>query len=277
MILRAFLLLCLLVAPARADVLDKVAASGEIALGHRTDAPPFSHVEAGRPAGLAVRLCEAVAEEVSRAAGRPDLRIRWGPVTAADRFAALESGRIDMLCGPTTQTLARRERFDFSIPYFIDGMGAVFRAGPGAGFPALAGEVVGVLQGTTTAALIPEILAARGAAGAEIVGYESHVDGLEALAFGHVAAYFGDAAILRYQLGLLRPRTPLQFAPGQFSFEPYALTMRRGETRLRLLADAALSRAFRSGAVEAMIGETLGEVTLSDLVLSIYRVVTLPE
>lgn len=277
MIQRAALLLALLAPAAQADVLDDVADRGAIRLGHRADAPPFSFREAGAPAGLAVRLCEVAAEEIAAALGLAALPVEWVEVSARDRFDALRDGRIDLLCGPTTQTLTRRETLDFSIPYFIDGMSGVFRAGPGAEIGSLGSESVGVLQGTTTAALLPALLAREGAGEAEIVGYETHVDGLEALAAGEIAAYFGDQAILSFQLGRLRPKTPLVFAPGQFSFEPYALTMRRGETRLRLVVDRALSRAFASGRIETMVEESLGAAPRSELARAVHAVVALPE
>jgi ABC-type amino acid transport substrate-binding protein len=42
-------------------------------------------------------------------------------VTAADRFEAITQQRADLLCEPTSATLTRRERVDFSIPTFLDG------------------------------------------------------------------------------------------------------------------------------------------------------------
>lgn len=263
---------------ARADVMDRIAERGEIALGHRTDAPPFSYLDdQGAPAGLAVRLCARAAEAVREELGLETLAIRHVAVTSLEWLDAVREGRIDMLCGPSTQTLSRRETLDFSIPYFIDGAGAVFRAGPGAEIGALGDQAVGVLAGTTTEALLPALLEKAGAGGAERVGYHSHIDGLNALAAGEIAAYFGDQAILRYQLGRLRPTTPLQFSNEQFSFEPYALTMKRGESRLRLAVDRGLSRVFETGEIYGLIEETLGDVTLSDLTLAVYQVVGLPD
>ena len=262
---------------AAADVLDEIRASGEIVLGYRTDAPPYSARSAlGEPEGLAVALCREAAKEVRGALGLETLKARYEPVTAADRFEALETGRIHLLCGPTTQTLKRRETLDFSVPYFIDGASVVMRAGPDAALEALRGERVGFLAGTTTAEIAPRLLAERSIA-AETVAYGSHRDGLGALIGGEIAAYFGDQAILRYLVGEMRPSVPLQFSPNQFSFEPYALTMKRGETRLRLEVDRALSRAFATGLIYDLISLSLGEVTLSDIALAVYQVVALPD
>lgn len=262
---------------AQADVLTDIEASGSITLGYRADAPPFSYVSTlGEPTGLAVDLCRLAAEQVRKTLGLAALKVAYEPVTAADRFAALEDGRIDLLCGPTTQTLSRRETLDFSIPYFIDGSSVVFRAGPMAAIEDLVGEPVGALAGTTTETIVGSLSETENL-NLTIQTYATHTDGLNALEQGEISAYFGDQAILRYQLGLMRPAVPLQFSSNQFSFEPYALTMKRGESRLRLEVDRALSKAFADGTIYTLISASLGEVTLSDLALSVYEVVALPE
>lgn len=262
---------------ASAEVLETVKESGTFSIGYRTDAPPFSYEsEDGEPKGLAVSLCEDVGKTLKAELALENLTIVYVPVTARTRFDRLQDGEIDILCGPTTQTLSRRAAMDFSIPYFIDGSSVVYRAGEGEQIEDLQGRAIGVLAGTTTAEITTELLAERGVE-AETVIYETHVDGLTALAEGEIAAYFGDQAILRYQLGRMRPLTPLKFSAEQFSYEPYALAVGRGETRLRLVVDKALSRSFNSGVVYDHINNALGEVTLSDLALAVYQIVALPD
>lgn len=263
---------------ASADVLERIEENREIRLGYRADAPPFSFEDdAGAPAGLAVMLCEAVAARIREELQLETLTITHVKVTAAGRFDALLNDEIDLLCGPATQTLSRRRTLDFSIPYFIDGSSAVFRAGPQAEIAALSGARVGALAGTTTETLLPELLAERGARNVERLSYHTHVEGLEALAAGEISAYFGDQAILRYQLGRIRPATPLQLVDEQFSFEPYALAMKRGESNLRLIVDSALSASFETKKIYTMIEATLGGVALSDIALAVYQVVMLPD
>lgn len=263
--------------PARADRLEEIAERGALRLGYRRDAPPFSYAdEEGRPSGLAVRLCAAAAPAVAAEAGGEDIEIEWVPVTAATRFEALEAGRIDLLCGPTTQTLSRRERMDFSILYFVDGAGLVFRRGGPERLEDLTDEPVGVLRGTTTARVAEAVLAER-APQARLVLFDSHVNGLEALEAGEIEAYMGDRSILLYQLGRMRPVVQPVVARETLSREPYALALPRGETRLRLAVDRALSEIYASGRIREMIGEALGRVELSPEVEAIYEVVTIPE
>jgi ABC-type amino acid transport substrate-binding protein len=78
-----------------------------------------------------------------------DLKIAYVPVTASNRFEAIETGKADLLCEPTTDTLSRRERVDFSITTFIDGASLLVRGDGPSAFNDLAGKKVGVLAGTT--------------------------------------------------------------------------------------------------------------------------------
>tara|TARA_R110000751_G_scaffold13626_3_gene45574 strand:- start:124 stop:990 length:867 start_codon:yes stop_codon:yes gene_type:complete len=263
-------------APARADVLEAAKARGALRLGYRMDAPPFSYVDdAGQPAGLAVQLCAAAAPGMIEAAGGA-LRVEWVAVTAAARFEALVEGRIDLLCGPTTQTLKRRESLDFSIPYYVDGAGVVFRKGGPEALERLTDEPVGVLNGTTTEALARRILAER-APHAELVLFRSHVEGLEALQRGDVEAYLGDQSILLYQLGRMRPTVQPVIARRTLSREPYALAMKRGESRLRLAVDRELSRIYETGVIYDLIRDSLGRVQISPEIEAIYDVVAIPD
>ncbi|MEO0681810.1 MAG: amino acid ABC transporter substrate-binding protein [Pseudomonadota bacterium] len=264
--------------PPTGEALSRIKARGAIRMGFRRDAPPFSYAGLGdSPSGLAVRLCEAMAAPISAAAGAAgSLPVDWVPVTSTTRFEALASAEIDVLCGPTTQTLTRRAALDFSIPYFVDGAGIVFRKGGSERLASLTDEPVGVLAGTTTEAVARRVLAEK-APGAPLLLFESHVAGLNALERGEIEAYMGDQSIVIYQLGRMRPAVMPVIARRTFSREPYALTVRRGESGLRLALDRGLSALYRSGEIYDLIKESLGRVRVGPEIEAIFDVVTIPE
>ena len=115
-------------------VLDRIRETGTVRFGYRADAAPLSYLGEGKkPAGYSVLVCGAVAESLGRQLG-VEVKADWQPVTAEDRFDAVAEGRIDLLCGAATITLARRERVDFSLPTFVDGAAVLLgEAGVGAG------------------------------------------------------------------------------------------------------------------------------------------------
>src|SRR5258707_5964938 len=132
---------------AAAATLDRVRGSGVFRIGYRADAKPYSYRnDQGHAAGYIVDLCL----EVAKALG-PNVRTDYVLVPADQRFEAVRDGRADILCDPSSVTMARREMVDFSLPTFLDGAGVLSRTSkPVRVFEDFAGKRIGVLEGTTT-------------------------------------------------------------------------------------------------------------------------------
>ena len=272
----AALAVLLLGGAAQADVLQQIADRGQIRLGVRADAAPFSYRrEDGRPAGLAVVLCRRVAELIGAQMGLDRLDIEYVTVSAQERFPALIEGRTDLHCGPASATLKRRETLDFSLTYFVDGAAAAVRPGTfETVFQARSGTF-GVLAGTTTRGVVEDLIR-RNDLDVRIVEFPSHVRGLEALADENVDLYFGDQAILLFQIDAQALSDYLVVMEEVFSFEPYALVMRRRESEMRLAVDRALSQIFDEGEIYVMISEELGDFPLPPETRALYQIVGLP-
>jgi len=273
----AALACAVLAAPVQADVLDQIAERGSVRLGVREHAPPFSYIgENGRLAGLAIRLCHAVVELIARQLDRDRLAAEHVTVNARQRFEALLSGRTDLHCGPASATLGRRETLDFSLLYFVDGAAAAVRPGSfETVFDSRAGTF-GFLGGTTTAGVVMDLIR-RNDLSVTTREFDTHVKGLAALASGELDIYFGDQAILMFQIERLGLADRVSVMEEIFSFEPYALVMKRGETRLRLAVDRALSTIYDRGMIYAMIRDELGDYPLPPEARAVYQIVGLPE
>ena len=277
----AVVLLAMLVgagAPASSDTLEKLRATGEIRLGVRADAPPFSYIgENGTPLGLAVALCRAVVRGIELRYGFEALETVFVEVTAADRFDALVEGRTDLHCGPASATLSRREIVDFSILYFVDGATvAVPRNGATSLFVLGDDSRIGVLAGTTAEDHVADLLR-RNAIRAEMRTFERHVEGLTALADGELDAYVGDSAIVQFQIRRLALDRKVEVLDERLSTESYALMLRRGDDDFRLAVDRALSLAYSSGLINRLLVAELGDYPLDALVRALYPIVQLPE
>lgn len=263
---------------AQAGALDRARETGELRMGFRADAPPFSYRgETGIASGYTVDLCRAVATEAAAATGRADLELVEVEVTAQDRFAALEEGRVDILCEATTATLSRRERMDFSLPTFASGATLLYPAGGATSFEELAGRKVGVLAGSTIAQDLPEALAQAGIA-AEVVPVASHTEAFERVLAGELAAYFGDGAILLYNLLRSPQKDRLRLADRALTFEPYALALPKDDGAFRLVVDRALAELSRSGEVASLFERNFGTgAQPSELVRALWTLNALPE
>ena len=262
---------------AAADVLTDIAQRGTIRLGYRGDAPPFSYNSAiGEPVGLAVALCAETAMSIRNQLDLPKLDVEWVEVNARNRFEALLEGRTDLHCGPASATLGRRKTMDFSLLYFVDGADVVIRPGVYETIFDISSGTVGVLGGTTTETLVRDLIQRNGIL-ARVRAYPTHTQGLTAVTSGDIDAYFGDSAILRFQIRRLGMDDRAELMGETFSFEPYALVMKRGETRLRLAVDRALSVTYDNGMIYNMILNELGDFKISDQAKAVYSIVGLPE
>jgi general L-amino acid transport system substrate-binding protein len=103
----------------------------------------------GEWAGLDIDLCRAVAAALFDDAKK----VKYIPLTAKERFTALQSGEVDMLARNTTWTLSRDTGlgFDFAGVNYYDGQGFMVRKSLGVkSAKELNGASVCVQTGTTT-------------------------------------------------------------------------------------------------------------------------------
>jgi len=268
----------LAMASADAGTLDRARQDKALRIAFREDAPPFSFTDSsGLPAGFVIDLCRSVVKHIGEQLNINDLKVAYVLVTAENRFDAIENGKADLLCEPTSETLARREHVDFSIPTFIDGASLLVGGDAPGDFGALSGKKVGVLAGTTTEQSLRDTLA-RANITAEIAPVKTHLDGLALLDKGEIVAYFADRAILSYLASKSSDSSKLRLADNYFSLEPYALALPHGDEDFRLAVDRALSHIYRSGEIAVLFAHTFGnEMQPSDTLKALYSVSALPD
>lgn len=110
-------------------VIDKLRAQGYIVLGHRESAVPFSYMAPdGQPIGYAIDICARFVERLRTALALPKLRVEYRMITPANRVELVAKGEVQIECGSTTNTAARREQVSFTIPHFITGARLLVRA-----------------------------------------------------------------------------------------------------------------------------------------------------
>ncbi|WP_089729620.1 amino acid ABC transporter substrate-binding protein [Candidatus Thiosymbion oneisti] len=141
----------LLVAPSAfaGSTLDTVQGRGKLLCGVNTGLPGFSSVDSkGKWTGIDVEVCRAVAAAVLGDAGK----VEFTPLTAKERFTALQSGEIDVLSRNTTWTLTRDSTLgvNFTGVTYYDGQGFMVSKQLGVkSAKKLDGASVCVLAGTT--------------------------------------------------------------------------------------------------------------------------------
>jgi len=262
---------------ASASTLDRIKQEKAIRIAYREDAPPFSYKDKiGEPTGFLVDLCREVAKKLADQLHLASLNVVYVPVTAADRFEAIQQQKADLLCEPTSATLSRREVVDFSIPTFVDGASLMIRADGPHDLKAMAGKKIGVLGGTTTEESLRDSLKAAGIT-SDIIPAKTHADGVAMLDDGKISAYFADRSILVSLIKDSKAPGKLMLAENYLSVEPYALALPRGDEEFRLAVDRALSHIYRGGEIGPLFKRTFGDAKPGQVLGTLYLITGLPD
>ena len=235
----------------KSDTLDKIRSSGVVTLGHRDTSIPFSYIDdAQRVVGFSIDLCSRVIDQIKTITKRPDLQVKYQPVTSATRIPLLANGTIDIECGSTTNTVERQAQVAFSSTTYLTTSNFVSKKSAGiSGFDDLKGRAVVSSSGTTSLRLLNE-LNARKALGMSIIPAKDHAEAFLMVTTDRAAAFVMDDVLLA---GLVaNAQDPLIFAISSefLSVEPYAIMMRRDDPGFKQLVDASLGDMFRSGDFE---------------------------
>ena len=137
--------------PAHAGkTLDQIKQRGQVICGVNTGLAGFSQADNnGNWTGLDVDVCRAIAAAVLGDGSK----VKWVPLTAQQRFTALQSGEVDILSRNTTWTLTRDASLgmEFTGVTYYDGQGfLVPTSAKVTSAKQLKGATVCVQSGTTT-------------------------------------------------------------------------------------------------------------------------------
>lgn len=261
--------LCVAAAAAAAPVAAQVAsptlarikAAKAINVAYSPDSAPFSSASGNAPpVGYTIELCKRVIAQVGRAVDEPQLKVNWLPGGVAERLQLVASGRADLDCANTTQTLSRLASVDFSNLIFVNGAGLLVKAGaPINQVAELAGKRVAVLQGTTTQTRLSDAVQRRGIQ-ATVVPVTEAASGLAMLEAGTVDAYAGDKVELAALALSSREPAKLALVIEELSYEPYALALPRNDSAFRLEANRALTQVYMSGEIAQIYEQWLGKL-----------------
>ena len=274
----ALILLAMAASGAQASAtLDRIRDRHAIVFAYREGAAPFSFKDRdGRIRGYTVDLCARIAQAIQRELRIAELDVKWIPVDADNRIDAVASGRADAECGTTTITLSRMARVDFSVPIFVDGGALAVRPrSPVQRLADLDGRRVAVIAGTTTERALRSALGVAEAK-ATVITVAKPEEGAVALRDGRVDAYAGDRIVLT-QL-MLRMPDELGVLPDDFSFEPYAIMVRRDDPDFRLAVNRALVAMYKRGDMDGIFQHWLAPLGKpSALVNAMFYLNALPD
>jgi len=209
--------------------LDKVKQASQISCGVQTGLAGFAAPDSqGRYAGFNVDICRALSAAIFGAADK----VKYVPLTAQQRFTALQSGEVDLLSNNTTDTLQRDTALglNFAPVVFYDGQGFLVPKKLGVkSAKELNGATICVQPGTTTELNLADYFRSNKMDFKPVV--IEKLDEVEnAFYSGRCDVFTGDSSALNANR-LSRAPNPDDFVilPERISKEPLAPVVRHGD------------------------------------------------
>ncbi len=232
--------------PAHAGkTVDAIKARGQLICGVNVGLAGFSAADSnGNWTGLDVDYCKAVAAAMLGDA----TKVKWVPLTAQQRFTALQSGEIDVLARNTTNTLSRDASLGlhFVGVNYYDGQGFLVNKGKITSAKQLKGATVCVQSGTTTEKNLTDFSRANNL-GIKAVVFEKLEASTGAYFSGRCQAYTTDASGLA-SIRAKEAKDPAAHVilPDLISKEPLGPMIRRGDDEF-----FAITKWVLNGLIEA--------------------------
>ena len=215
-------------AAASAATVDDVRRKGHVQCGVSQGLPGFSNPdEQGNWTGIDVDVCRAVAAAILGDASK----VKFTPLSAKERFTALQSGEIDMLSRNTTWTLVRDTALglNFAGVNYYDGQGFMVRQDLGVKSAIeLDGASVCVNIGTTTELNLSDYFRANNMSFNPVV-FEKADEVVAAYDAGRCDVYTTDQSGLAAQRVKLKDPDAHMILPEIISKEPLGPVVRHGD------------------------------------------------
>ncbi|WP_284178934.1 amino acid ABC transporter substrate-binding protein [Rhabdaerophilum sp. SD176] len=215
---------------ASAQTLNQVKSRGVLQCGSNTGLAGFGQPDAqGNWTGLDVDYCRAIAAAIFNDASK----VKFVPLSAKDRFTALQSGEVDVLVRNTTWTMSRDTQLglEFGPVNYYDGQGFMVRKKLKiASAMELSGASVCTQQGTTTELNLADFFRANKLK-YEVVAFASSDETIKAYDAGRCDVFTTDASgLYAERLKLTAPDDHIVL-PEIISKEPLGAAWRHGDNQ----------------------------------------------
>lgn len=223
-----FMVLAMISSAFAGETFDAVRKRGQLIAGVNTGAPGFSMPDSqGNWTGLDVDVARAIATAVL---GDPT-KVKFVPLTSQQRFTALQSGEVDVLCRQTTVTLTRDTSlgFEFAPVEYYDGQGIMVPADTGVkSAKQLDNATICMLPGTTTERNIQDYFRSIGMKFKPVL-IESKDELLKTFVAGRCDGLTSDASTLAGMRAVTADPGKYVILPELISKEPLATAVRQGD------------------------------------------------
>jgi glutamate/aspartate transport system substrate-binding protein len=228
-------------AQAPGGTLAKIKETGEIKLGHREVSVPFSYLDDNqKPVGFAMDLCARIADAVKTELKLPSIQTKLQAVQLSSQIPLIQNGTIDIVCGPSTNTLERQKVVAFSNTIFVSSIRAVVKKdSPIKAFEDLSGKPVSLTAASTSIALLGARAQAKNFQTTNMLNPD-HAASFLALTTGRTEAFVMDDILLASLIANSPNPDNWRIIDDSLRTEPYGLIIRKDDPEFKALVDKTL-------------------------------------
>ncbi|MDU4959403.1 MAG: transporter substrate-binding domain-containing protein [Sporomusaceae bacterium] len=219
---------------------------GVLKVGVKVDVPKFGYKDpqTNKTEGMEIDLAKAIAKKIIGDESKIDVQ----GVTAKTRGPLLDNGEIDLVIATFTITEERKKSYNFSDPYFTDGVALLVKKAAGAkSLKDFDGKKIGVAQSATSKKAVQEAADKLGVK-VSFLEFGTYPEIKTALDAGRVDAFSVDAAIL---FGYLDDSTVI--LDDRFSPQEYGIASKKSNEGLAKLVNDTISDMKKSGELDKLI------------------------
>ena len=219
---------------------------GVIKVGVKVDVPKFGFKDpaTGKVDGMEIDIARAIAKKILG----DESKIEVQPVTAKTRGPLLDNGEVDYVIATFPVTDERKKSYNFSEPYFQDGVALMVKKASGiTDLAGLNGKKIGVAQSATSKqALLEE--AKKDNLKLDFLEFGTYPEIKTALDSGRIDCFSVDGAILA---GYLDDSTVI--LPARYSPQLYGVASKKGNDALTKAANDTIAEMKASGEMDKIL------------------------
>ncbi|MDF2879865.1 MAG: amino acid transporter substrate-binding protein/signal transduction system [Clostridiaceae bacterium] len=220
--------------------------NGVLKVGVKVDVPKFGYKDpkTSKIDGFEIDIAKAVAKKILG----DESKIQFQAVTAKTRGPLMDSGQVDMVAATFTITDERKKSYNFSDPYFTDGVALMVKKASGiSSLKDLNGKKIGVAQSSTSKKAIQEEADKQGVK-VSFLEFATYPEIKAALESGRVDCFSVDGAILN---GYIDDSTTI--LKDKFSPQNYGIASKKGNDELAKQINDTISEMKKSGELQKLI------------------------
>ncbi|MDF2569235.1 MAG: peb1A [Sporomusa sp.] len=219
---------------------------GILKAGVKVDVPKFGYKDpkTGNVEGFEIDLVKALAKKIVG----DENKIELTGTVAKTRGPLLDNGDVDLVLATFTITEERKNSYNFSDPYYTDGVALMVKKAAGIqGLKDLAGKKIGVAQSSTSRKAVQEEADKQGIK-VNFLEFGTYAEVKAALDSGRVDCFSVDAAIL---FGYLDDSTTI--LGERYSPQQYGAATKKSNTALAKQVNDTLNDMKKSGEIDKLL------------------------